>query len=305
MSVGTWLRELLNRPSTEIDRRVFEFDAWEPAGWQAVREHRWLTRGGEGGLLAVLTTHHRSQSALRVVEALAESSRRWCEEEPERRMRLLVLEDWSEDDYAEARARARKLFGDNLGWYRAREQFGKRGFWAVHQLAMAVAEAQKPELILYLQDDLELDPNVVKKSVTLHQTLVGRLDQGRRPGVVLNLFASADDEPGGRWIRFERQDVPGLPTRQTQWFDLAAFLIDRETLKCLRYRVLPVPESRWQKDPTLSSGVGRQLTRRLHGRALIYQCSPPLVFHGAEASRMNPETRGVRAMDNRGMREGG
>jgi len=119
---------------------------------------------------------------------------------------------------------------------------------------------------------------------------------------VLNLYAADDDEPYGRWVNHPARDVPTLPLRQTQWFDLAGFVLDRSSLAALSFRMIPIDPERWRNDPTLSSGVGRQLTRRLRKRARIYQCYPPLVFHGSEESQMNPSARAERALDNRDLR---
>ena len=70
----------------------------------------------------------------------------------------------------------------------------------------------------------------------------------------------------------------------------------------LDYRMIPVHPNRWRRNPGLSSGVGKQLTRRLFGRANVYQCFPPLVFHGGHPSVMNPSARAARSLDNRQLR---
>jgi len=60
-----------------------------------------------------------------------------------------------------------------------------------------------------------------------------------------------------------------------------------------------VHANRWTRRPATSSGVGRQFTRRLFGRAHVYQAWPPLVVHGTAPSTMNPEARLARSLDNR------
>src|SRR5690606_13561039 len=274
-----WLRERYNRPGPPVRAErfleCFE-DAVAPAG------------GPEPELLIVLTTYAREQSCAHVLRRLAESLGR-C---PTLTAQLLVLEDRSDGDYGSARELERELFGERLSWLKAKERLGKTGYWRAYQTALCMARALDPARVLFLQDDLQFEPTHVERI----RELTGRLPPGPS---VLYLFSSADDESAGRWIEYPRSDVPGLPLRKTQWFDLQAFVTSREVLELLSYQIIPVHPSRWQREPSRSSGVGMQLTRRLFGRADVYQCSPPLVFHGAESSQMNPEARAERALDNR------
>jgi hypothetical protein len=116
---------------------------------------------------------------------------------------------------------------------------------------------------------------------------------------VLYLFSSSDDEADGRWIEFRREELPGRECRLTNWLDLQAFLVDRPFFELLEYRLIPIHGNRWKRDPTLSSGVGRQLTVRLRGRGTVYQAWPPLVQHGSEPSVANREARQENDLDNR------
>lgn len=277
-----WLRERYNRPGAPVSAEQF-LECFEGAVLPA--------QGSRCELLMVLTTYARAEACARVLRRLAESLGR-C---PTLTARLLVLEDCSECDYGATRELGRELFGETLVWLKAKERLGKTGYWRTYQTALCMARALDPARVLFLQDDLEFEPTFVERM----QDLFGRLPPGPR---VLYLFSSEDDEPGGRWIEHPRSAVPGLPLRKTQWFDLQAFITSREVLELLSYQVIPVHPSRWQREPSRSSGVGMQLTRRLFGRADIYQCSPPLVFHGAEPSQMNPGARAERTLDNRELR---
>ncbi|MET0414008.1 MAG: hypothetical protein ABW217_22050, partial [Polyangiaceae bacterium] len=206
---------------------------------------------------------------------------------------LLVLHDRCDADYGAARALAPDACAHTL-WLDARERFGKPGFWRVHQTALFVARAWAPERTLYLQDDVVFEPDLFQQSDALWRATAH--DPARR---VLYLFSSSDDEPEGRWARFERRELPGLGCRQTNWFDLQSFIVDRAFFELLDYRMVPIHPNRWRRKPDVSSGVGRQLTLRLFGRGNVYQAWPPLVRHGAEASTMNPAARLVRPLDNR------
>jgi len=168
-----------------------------------------------------------------------------------------------------------------------------------------VAERVRPDYALFIQDDLEFDRDLLGRALELLRALEAQGGAGAPRPHVLSLFSSDDDERFGRWVLFPRRQRADLPVRQTQWFDLPAVLMNRSALGVLEYRISPIPAARWQRNPRASSGVGRQLTRRLYARASIHQCAPSLVFHGAEPSAMNPDARRERTMDNRSERSQG
>jgi hypothetical protein len=248
----------------------------------------------EPELMIVLTTFARPAAAARLLSELSVAIERAGLHQ---RAALLVLRDACDGDYQAARQLAERSAARWL-WLDARAHFGKVEFWKVHQTALLVARAWRPRLALYVQDDLEFDPDLISKALELWRATEG--DRLRR---VLYLFSSSDDESEGRWVRFERRDCG--PCRLTNWFDLQAFLVDRAFFELLDYRMVPIHANRWRRLPQQSSGVGRQFTRRLFGRAHIYQAWPPLVTHGAATSMMNPEARLERSLDNRGDHLGG
>jgi hypothetical protein len=257
---------------------------------------RWSAVGGRGleplaqepELLLVVTTFGRPQLATRLLanarEALAAAGLT-------ERAALLVLRDACGEDYATARRLAHDVCASQL-WLDARTRFGKAGFWQVHQTALLAARAWRPRFALYLQDDVEFAPDLVTRARALWSAT--QSDPLRR---VLYLFSSSDDEVGGRWVPFTRR--PAGRSRLTNWFDLQAFFVDRAFFELLDYRMVPIHPNRWRRRPEQSSGVGRQLTRRLFGRAHVYQAWPPLVMHGVAPSTMNPEARRERPLDNR------
>ena len=286
--------ELLNEWETRSNRCLRRapdasdhFARWSVAGAPArvptplARPPRWLI---------VLTTYQRPEGAARVLEAL---TRALAAAGLGEHAALLVLHDRDDADYDAARALAQHGFAHTL-WLDARERFGKAGFWRVHQTALFVARAWAPERTLYLQDDVVFEADLFERSDTLWRATAA--DAARR---VLYLFSSSDDEPEGRWARFPRRDLPELACRQTNWFDLQAFIVDRAFFELLGYRMVPIHPNRWLRMPEVSSGVGRQLTLRAFGRANVYQAWPPLVRHGAEPSQMNAAARAQRPLDNR------
>jgi len=241
-------------------------------------------------LLIVLMTYDRPEACERVLRSLAAAVVAAGRRD---QTALLVVRDASSADYARARSVAGDVAGTRL-WLDARQWLGKRNFWRSYQTAFAVAERWRPERCLFLHDDVEFEPDLLVRADALWQATSD--DPSRR---VLYLFSSSQDEARGRWIEYERRALPSKSSRLTNWFDLQAFMVDARFFELLGYRIIPIHRNRWRRKPTRSSGVGRQLTMRLFGRAQTYQAWPPLVCHGREPSLANPEARGLNDLDNR------
>ncbi|MDX9802835.1 MAG: glycosyltransferase [Dehalococcoidales bacterium] len=67
----------------------------------------------------------------------------------------------------------------------------------------------------------------------------------------------------------------------------------REFLSSIRFRIDPVPESRWDEDPLLSSGVWQQISGKLRvSGACVFKPETTLAVHtGNRVSMMNPDER--------------
>ncbi|MEY4509774.1 MAG: hypothetical protein RLZZ450_1896 [Pseudomonadota bacterium] len=290
VELAHWLQILLNRPPA--------LDAEAPFWSLYQHEGRVLdscpvepSARARPDLLVVITTYARPDSFRQGLVQLHETLDAVS---PTPSVRVLVLNDRSQADYDVARAEARALFGDDLTWLDAHERLGKPGFWKAYQVAFLVARAVQPAFALFLQDDLEYAPSLLRDAQASWQSAAH--DVRRR---VLYLFASRDDERFGRWVVYPRR-AESAHLYKTQWFDLQAFLVDRAFFELLDYRMVPIHHNRWRRWPRISSGVGQQLTIRLWGRGNVYQTRPGLVLHGAQHSEMNPAARARRPLDNRG-----
>lgn len=264
------------------------FKLWSRAGGLSPEPELNLVRD-EPELMVVLTTYNRPHAAAKVLGRLGKALRALGLEE---RTAVLVLHDACHSDYTAARLLAEAAASRCL-WLDAQQRLGKVGFWKVHQTALFVARSWRPRRALYLQDDIDFDPDFLMRADKIWRATAH--DPLRR---VLHLFSSNDDEERGRWVHFTRSELPGVGCRLTSWFDLSAFLVDRTFFEMLDYRMIPIHPNRWKRKPEVSSGVGRQLTLRLFRRAHVYQAWPPLVRHGSQPSLMNPEARVLRPMDN-------
>ena len=240
-------------------------------------------------LCIVLTTHARPKACAELLLELA----RELPAELAPHTQVIVLIDRSELDYAAAIEVGRSSFGEQVTWLESTRWLGKPGFHLVHRAAFALVRTLQPQLTLFIQDDLSLVPGFFARALSTWSAI----DDPRK--AVLSLFATDDDEPHGRWVRFTRETLPGGAVRRTQWFDLPAFLVDQRFFELLDYRVFAPDPLRFADGLPRSSGVGEQLTRRLWGRGDVYQVVETLTHHGAHPSVMNADARQLRPMDNR------
>ncbi|HOG28720.1 MAG TPA: hypothetical protein PLN93_01545 [Vicinamibacterales bacterium] len=277
-----------------VSRRLTQHDlevAWLPVG-DTDSPGRVLSGGGDvvPGCSVLLTTCDRPEPCRRLLEALA--AQPVASDMPI--SRIIVLDDASVADYSAVREALARESTVRVDWYRAARRHGRSGFWRTYQFGFDLVRRLAAGPVLFLQDDLDLVPGFWPEAWRTWQAIA---DPAK---AVLSLCAMEDDEVRGRWIAFERVQLPGQPYRLTQWFDLQAFLVEPRFFELLRYQVLAVPAGRWRRRTDASSGVGEQFTRRLWRRGNVYQVVRTLVLHGSEPSLMNPGARSRRALDNYG-----
>ncbi len=242
-----------------------------------------------GASMWVVTTFDRPEACGRVIDGLRRSAPS-LDEKP----LVVVICDACDADYGDVRNSLQRGFGERGVFIEATRHLGKKEFWRIHQLIFDLVRVYRPSSVLQLQDDVELIPGGLESARAI-------LDHLGEPAVAaLSLFPGAEDDPAGRWIRFEREATPCGRAWLTQWLDLPGFLATPRFFEALEYRLRPIHALRWAFDSTKSSGVGRQITRRLRAHDVgLYQVVRPLVLHGSEPSRMNPEARSLRPMNNR------
>ena len=276
-----WRWRLLTSPPRQASFRVAGSD--EPV------EARLRELADRAAPLWTITTYERPQSCARLVTALGD-----CARKADVRPVMLVVRDAGESDYGEVAEALAREFGERGVLVEATHHLGKPGFWELHQQLMDAVRWLEPTCHLSLQDDLELVDGWYDEM----WSIVESIDDPEL--AVLYLLAMDDDEPDGRWIYFDRVTSPDGRSRLTRWLDLQAYLALPRMYEVLDHRMLRVHPRRWKRNPTRSSGVGLQLTSRLFlSRANAYQVVKTLVYHGGHVSRMNPEQRAERPLDNR------
>jgi len=183
-------------------------------------------------------------------------------------------------DYAAELARENGCF-----YLRTPKRLGKRGFWRTVNMSHGWARSTRPTHVLFLQDDVVLCRDFFNRlferwnSITHH----------RRATLSLETKSSLVDSPCWTGV-MPRDYCPGV--RETGWCDNIFFASWRylETVGVL------APISRgWDTNPSLGSGVGMQVSQRLHKLGeKMYACRPSLItFQADTPSIMNPQAREV------------
>ena len=194
-----------------------------------------------------------------------------------------VFDDGSKEPVVENASDYPNLAGLAIHRY---NNHGKKQYWQLVNHIFEHISKQNVDLFIYMPDDIKICSGFFRKVVS---QWYGISDPKK---IVLNLGL---DNRTQCWTGFERVKCRFGQTEvfKTQWVDML-MLFERSFLEALDYRIQPISLSRWQKDPNLSSGVGQQMSQRLHRLGFsLYQVSEYLISHGDHESMMNPEERKI------------
>jgi glycosyltransferase involved in cell wall biosynthesis len=194
-----------------------------------------------------------------------------------------VFDDGSQDPVVENATDYRNLASLAVHRY---DNHGKKQYWQLVNHIFKFLSKQNFDLFIYMPDDIEICSGFFQKVVSQWYAI----SDPRK--IVLNLGL---DNRTQCWTNFERVKCRfgEVEVFKTQWVDML-MLFERSFLEALDYRIQPISLSRWSKNPNLSSGVGQQVSQRLHGLGFsLYQVSEYLISHGNHESMMNPEERKI------------
>jgi hypothetical protein len=169
---------------------------------------------------------------------------------------------------------------------------GKQGYYKLVSALFSRMRRSGYEHSLILPDDVEL-------CVHFFGRMMSYWDQIANPRkATLNLLLDESREGKACWTGYHPRKRYGV--LQTQWMDMCCY-VHASVYEALSYRMLPIPAKRWRYSPTLSSGVGEQISRRLHRmNYAMFQVPETLCYHGDHDSVMNPEIRHAQPLLSKG-----
>ena len=157
---------------------------------------------------------------------------------------------------------------------------GKQRYYSLISQLFRIGSRDGADYYIQLPDDIQVAPTFFKDAVTAYESIQ---DDKK---ICLNLLRDAREKVG--WVSFD--PVPRGDVRQTQWVDMC-YIAPPSFFKRLGHTVFPISASRF-KNPNISSGVGSQISRRIHEQGYhIYQVEKSLVSHGTHESVMHCEHR--------------
>jgi hypothetical protein len=139
-------------------------------------------------------------------------------------------------------------------------------------------------VFVMLDDDMRLCHRFVHHMLRIWDQAV------RNGGVTMHLMVDSSRKDKACWTG-EVPQVVNDELRRIQWVD-GSYVCDHRMLGALEWVVEPIPKSRWKGSPSLSTGVGQQLSQRLVRKGyLLLQVTRSLVVHTGLVSQYNPNER--------------
>lgn len=241
-------------------------------------------------IYVVIKTYNRPKPALRLLRDLR---RELPKDHP---CRVYVFDDGSSHDYSEVESFAMKetVGPSKTHWtyHRFKTNHGKIFAW---QMVTSIFQILKGDGVLgaltfFLDDDMRLCRSFFRRAIETW----GKIQQPKKATLHLMIDSSRQGQPC--WTAYPPVRIDEHVTR-TQWVD-GAFMCDREFFGAINFRIDPIPRSRWGPGSTASTGVGSQLSKRLHNGGFgMYQVNRSLVVHTQVPSEYNPEDRQAHPLD--------
>lgn len=161
------------------------------------------------------------------------------------------------------------------------ENHGKYLAWKKFKSIFYKLRARNYKYFIFLPDDVVLCDDFVNKAIELWESI----EDDKKISLS---FSSPERTKHHNWTAYDSHKVGNVI--KTQWNDLM-FICEKDFLD--KVKIQPIDMERWQEDPTISSGVGRQISLQFHREGYsMYNVSEEIVTHiGNNDSKMNPEIR--------------
>ena len=196
-------------------------------------------------------------------------------------VRVLLNDDGSSVPYA------KELKGRNVDVVTHRNH-GKRRYWELVTKTFQQVRGDGSDFLIYLSDDMTIGKDFFSQAIEGFNRIT---DRGK---ICLSYIILKSSFGRPNWTGVKPREIVygGFKYHYTQWTDMA-FICTHKMLQALDYRVPSIPLSRWAKDPTLGSGVGRAISQALVSKKYsLYHLSKSIAtFKNPSESKMNKESR--------------
>ena len=227
----------------------------------------------------LITTFNRPESLLNLLKQIKKEAEGF-------NVSLIILNDHSTKDYSEPYQFLGEAFPGNYDLYETDFNMGKRRYWQLINFGFRLLEDHSFDYFVQLPDDIHLVKGFFKKSVEQWEAIQ---DHNK---ACLNILQDQAREMVVQWVNFRpyRITFNSFGYIRTGWVDMC-FISGQDFFRWLNYEIHQVPDS-FAGDPSRSSGVGMQISRRLAKlKKSIYQVEKSLVIHDDHPSVMHPDHR--------------
>jgi len=176
-------------------------------------------------------------------------------------------------------------FGDELDiiYFKYKQNHGKRRFWELITNTMEFCKNINSKYFIYLQDDNRLINDFFNRAIKIFESIE---DETK---IALNLLKINNLKEGSysSWSNY-RAIKPSENLFKSQVLE-PMFISTKKLLEELDYNIQPQTPN-----PKKSSGVGRNMSYRLHKKGLsMFHPKKTLVNHGNHPSKMNPSPQTI------------
>lgn len=228
-----------------------------------------LNKKNKPNIVIGIATYNRNNLLERLLNQIDRASKNY-------NVSLIILDDGSPKPVKLGSMQFNNI--DHLNLYRSNKNHGKKEYWITVNFIFDKMSTINADYYYYFGDDAEIEINFFDNSIDKWNSI----KDNRK--ISLNLINDSREEC---WTNFKRipKEIGGYSFFLSQWLDMQ-IMFDSELLK---YRVKAIDKSRWRRDNKLSSGVGRQLSRRFYEKGYhMYQVKKSLIKHSYTKSVMNP-----------------
>jgi len=201
-----------------------------------------------------------------------------------RKAALFEHEQWT-SIFEDTEAASCEEHGINYSYYMTGRRYGKENFWQF--ITFMFSKLIDADYYFFIADDMELCDSFFERAISTYDNI----QDDKKICLSLYMPKGREDKPNWTNIVPTKVKFEGTEVLRTQWNDLC-FVAKKDFFEALEYKINPISYKRWQKDPLRSSGVGEQISHRLHKAGYyMYHTIESLVTHGDHDSVMNPIER--------------
>jgi hypothetical protein len=175
-----------------------------------------------------------------------------------------------------------KFSQSNIKQFGMFPNMGKRKYYVTYNASFSFVKSINSKYYIYLPDDVLLVDNFFDEAKRIYESITSTRK------ICLSILTD-DRVNRSHWGYSNPVDYGEF--LQTQWNDLC-FICEKKFFETLNYKIETISERRWINNPTISSGVGHQITQRLNNsKKFLYHTKKSLVYHGNHESKMNKDER--------------